>query len=162
MNIKDKQIEYSAAWASGVMTAGGLTPALLGQIVAVVQREMLELEEVDNSDNNGILEIEEPESGVYYRALYPVPGVEIGELGQGETVTLEFTSGAAQGTFYVDSPQEVLLMTLGGGDWADTIRSGWTYQVELKNWFGRVFGTMVSVKVQVDAEVEESEEGGVE
>lgn len=160
MKLKGRQVEFTAQDVQALLTMAGLTPAVVGQIVGFVQDRQLELVEVDNSEDNGLVSIAEPAAGTVYRVLYPTTAVSIGETSPGDTFWIEFLCGYVnydRGLPFTFTATEVVY-------WATTDTSqgelvtGKHYQIQVRNVFGRVYATMVNTELLAPTVAEEEEE----
>lgn len=158
--IQGKQIAFGTQDAAALLGLGGLTPTLLGQLVAMAQDREITLQELDNSEDNGLVSIAEPAAGTVYRVLYPTTAVSIGETSPGDTFWIEFLCGYVnydRGLPFTFTATEVVY-------WATTDTSqgelvtGKHYQIQVRNVFGRVYATMVNTELLAPTVAEEEEE----
>ena len=160
--IKGQQIAFTAQDAAAILNLGGLTPAMLGQLVALAQDREYSLQEFDNSEDNGLVSIDEPEAGTVYRVLYPTTSVSIGQTSPGDTFWIEFQCGYVDPnrdlTFTFSAAEIVYWANAVQEDYENNITTGNYYQLQVRNVFGRVYVSMVNTELLAPTVSEEEEE----
>lgn len=148
------------------MQGAGFTDAIWGQLIQLAQDQMISLVDIDNSENNGVVVIDNPEAGTIYRCIYPTSSINVGPMDPGVSIWIEFVSGVSLDNavgnnlsgFQFSAEQTIYWAYALGLDNDELFTRGHMYQIKLRNVFGRIYGDIVGTQLLAPTPIETEEE----